>query len=513
MADLLNKDASNVEQIASILLSTLDESIFFIELSNFLAQIIGADKVMVFKATHEETSARLLLDSNKKVSKEEQNKEYGLINQAVRTKKPYFSNCVDRDPLFEGLRQDHAKSALCLPVCYENSVIAALLFLSTNEKKKFSLEDITQLLAALKDLKSPIGNMKMYLAAVHLNETLLRKIEMKDKELEENKVGLSVADNYRINEKDMVGKSKSFQQLLSLADKLAINEVSYLIEGETGTGKETIARRIHCRSSRRDKGLAMVDCAGMDEMALEMEIFGNEQNPMKKGLLELVNNGTMVLSNIHQMGLNLQKKLYQFLEEGRALRVGGQVPYRSNVRLVATANKNLTQEITNKTFREDLYFAISKITLQVSALRERREDIEVLANYFLNKGRPNDEHKILSPGAIQAMFDYSWPNNIEELQNVVERAFILAEGQIIEKDHLMEKILKAQQEEKKAEGQDRPVFQEMTLEELERRYICSTLEYLGGNKTKTAKTLGITVKTLYNKLHNYGLIDQKEAVQ
>jgi DNA-binding NtrC family response regulator len=514
MVELLEKDVSQIEKLTSILLSTLDESKFFIELSQFLTHEADVENVMVFKVLEDENKGQLILDQGKKVSREEQVKEYSLINQVIRSKKGYFSNLPERDPLLEGLRFKDLKAALCLPITYENSVIAAILFLSYNDKRKFSLDDITNLLGILKELKAPIGNMKMYLAAVHLNETLLKKIEVKERELKENKNGLQVADTFKISEKEMVGKSRAFQQILGLADKLAVNEVPYLVEGENGIGKETLARRIHCRGQRRDFAFAILDCNGQDEQKLESDLFGSETPAVKKGLLELIDNGTLMLNNIHLLSMNLQKKLYQYLEEGRTVRLGGQIPYRSNVRLVAVTNKTLTQEVANKNFREDLFYAISKIAITIPALRERREDIEALANYFLNKGRPIEEQKILSPGAIAALNEYSWPNNIEELQNVVERAAILAEGRIIEKEHLMDKIFQAKEEDKKnTRNGAAQTFQEMTLEELERRYICSTLEYLGGNKTKTAKTLGITVKTLYNKLHNYGMIDVKEALQ
>ncbi len=164
-------------------------------------------------------------------------------------------------------------------------------------------------------------------------------------------------------------------------------------------------------------------------------------------------------------------------------------------------------------FREDLFYALSTMALRLPALRDHKEDIEVLSHYFLNNGKIVEKQKSLSPEALKSLVEYAWPGNIRELQNVMERAYILADGKIIERDHLADSVTSTpvvEEEEKKEEI----IFSEMTLEELEKRHIVFTLGHLGGNKTKTAKSLGITVKTLYNKLHSYGMIQpqvQQEA--
>jgi len=209
------------------------------------------------------------------------------------------------------------------------------------------------------------------------------------------------------------------------------------------------------------------------------------------------------------MSLPTQLKLNNFLTEKIGFRLGGHMPFRSEVRVIAATTKRLEEEIREGKFREDLFFNLNTMSLCVPSLRERQDDVECLANYFLNKLRSEGEQKSFSPGVIRLLGDYAWPGNIRELQNVVERSYILSDGMIIERDHLNESITSAKEQLNEAEAEV-VEFTEMTLGELEKRHICLTLEHLGGNKTKTAKTLGITVKTLYNKLHSYGMIGTEQ---
>jgi DNA-binding NtrC family response regulator len=195
------------------------------------------------------------------------------------------------------------------------------------------------------------------------------------------------------------------------------------------------------------------------------------------------------------------------------IKAGSQAFFKSDVRIVSASTKDLMDLVRANAFREDLYFALSTVVLKAPALRERKEDIEILANFFLNQNKVPAAQKSFSPGAIKSLAEYSWSGNVRELQNVVERAFVLAEGMIIEKLHLDQNIQNAENLPvvEKAAPMKAVEFTHVTLEELEKGHIMCTLENLGGNKTKTAKVLGITVKTLYNKLHSYGVEFDKEA--
>jgi Nif-specific regulatory protein len=509
-----SKIQSNIEELSTVLLGTLDEKIFFAELSKRLNSITLADKTKVY-LIHEDSSAALICENGKSSSSSKTlAKGEGPVGHVVRTKKPYFSNTVSRDPLFHNEAKEGVKAELCMPIAVDGIVIASIHFQVIDKDLEFERDHMTEVLEVLNELRRPLVNMKMYLAAKHLNEALMKKIEVKEKELQESKSSGPVSTALKIEDKEIVGRSESMKVLLHLADKIAATDINSLLEGEAGTGKEMIARRIHCRSSRSEAGFATVDCTSLPEVQLEKELFGEEgdftQIQNKVGLIESVNGGTLFINNIDALSLNLQSKLQRFLTDRMAFKVGGQVPYRSNVRILAATTKELVGLVQEERFREDLYYSLNTMNLRAPALRERREDIEILAIHFLNAGKASDEHKSLSPGALNALLDYHWPGNVREMQNVMERSYILSDSMIVERDHLADSVSKAEEPVDEVEEEDYN-FSEMTLDELEKRHICKTLEFLSGNKTKTAKTLGITVKTLYNKLHSYGMIAPKEA--
>lgn len=515
MTKSMMKKATGLDELMSILLSTLDEKIFFSELSKSLQEVISCDHLKVY-LVQEDTSAVLVSHNGKVVEGGAHLKKgEGPAGHVIRTKKPYFSNNVSRDPLYQREAQEGVKAECSVPVSVDGIVIATLHFQVLSEDVQFEREHITEIVSLLNELRQPLVNMKMYLAAKHLNQALVKKIEAKEKELEASKTGLHVSSSYKIQDKEIIGKSEAMKQLIHLADKVASTDVHALINGENGTGKEMIARRVHCRGERKEGGFLSIDCSAMSEVQLEKELFGEDNGFAqggfsRAGLLETANNGTLFINNIEALTLNIQSKLYKFLVDKMAFRVGGQMPYRSNVRIIAATTKNLQEVCLENRFREDLFFMLNTVNLKVPSLRERREDIELLAISFLNSGKAVHEQKSLSPGVISALSDYGWPGNVRELQNVMERAYILSDGRIIEKNHLADHVVEPRIEEEE-EDQERFDFREMTLDELERRHICMSLEHMGGNKTKTAKMLGITVKTLYNKLHSYGMIEPKEA--
>ncbi|MCO4792167.1 MAG: sigma-54-dependent Fis family transcriptional regulator [Bacteriovoracaceae bacterium] len=506
-----------LERLSSILFASLDEKFFFSEVcKHFHNKIVKSDLTQVYLIHSDMTAELVSVDGKRSKKSSIIEKGSGPVGHVIRTKKAYFSNSVERDPLFHIEKENGVKSALIVPVSHEGIVIAAIQFNGIESELEYSRDHITEVISILNQIKKPLANMKMYLAAKFLNETLIKQIESKEKELEESKKGLQISDTFKIEDKEIIGKSDSMRSLLDLVEKVSKSSANALIEGESGTGKEMVARKIHCHSSHSDQSFASVDCSSMSEIQLESELFGEETHDfsrgpvVKNGLIELANNGTLFINNIEKMPLSIQTKLIQFLNEGLAFRMNGQVPYRSTVRIMAATTRRLSEDVESNLFREDLYYSLNTVTLRVPGLSERKEDIEVLANHFLNKDKVSCDHKTLSPCVISKLLEYSWPGNVRELQNVMERAYILADGMIVHKDHLADSISNC--EEKVEEEEEVNVsFSELTLDALERLHITRTLDHLGGNKTKTAKTLGITVKTLYNKLHSYGMIAPKEA--
>ncbi|MDD4973432.1 MAG: sigma 54-interacting transcriptional regulator [Bacteriovorax sp.] len=501
---------TDLATLSSVLFLSLDEAHFFNAINKFFSNHMNCHKVQAYKLL-ENGQAQLMSENGESVLNAIiLDKGVGAVGYIARTKKGYFSNTVERDPVFTREATLGIKAELCLPISVDGVVIGSIHCQMNDSSREFSREDMTFGVSIINSISAPIQNMKMYLASKQLNETLLRTIELKEKELQESRSGLKLQDTFRIIEKEIIGRSQAMKDLLALVDRICDKDISAFIMGEAATGKEMIARRIHCRSHRRDRAFVAIDCSTMNEKQLDIEIFGDETH---MGMLEVANFGTLFINSTESMPANIQNKLMQYMTSKMGIKAGSQSFFKSDVRIVSASTKDLMDLVKASAFREDLYFALSTVVLKAPALRERKEDIEILANFFLNQNKAKDAQKSFSPGAIKSLSEYSWSGNVRELQNVVERAFILSEGMIIEKLHLDQNIQNAEVllvVEKTVQVKSAE-FIHVTLEELEKGHIMCTLENLGGNKTKTAKVLGITVKTLYNKLHSYGVDFDKEA--
>jgi transcriptional regulator with PAS, ATPase and Fis domain len=309
----------------------------------------------------------------------------------------------------------------------------------------------------------------------------------------------------------VIGESDKLKQVLNVIDRVAPTTASILILGESGTGKELIAQRIHALSDRRDMPFVALNCGALTESLLESELFGHEKgsftgaNTTKKGLAEIASGGTLFLDEIGEMALSLQAKMLRFLQEGEFFRVGGKDPIHVDVRIVSATNRDLETEIRNSKFREDLYYRLNTITIKSPALRDRKEDLPLLIQHF-----GSDVLSRMAPDALAALKTYAWPGNIRELQNAIERIRILTAGAKVEILDLPANIRNALQSASSHQMLGAPPVG-MPLEDLERIHILRCLEHFEGNKTRAAQSLGITIKTLYNKLHRYGILDKTEA--
>jgi Nif-specific regulatory protein len=499
-----------LENLSSTLFLSLDESHFFNSINKHFAAHLSCHQVLTYKILENGQSQLMSVNGVSALNGALLEKGIGAAGYVARTKKGYFSNTVERDPVFTLEAAQGIKAELCLPISVDGVVIGSVHCQMNDSTKEFSRADMTLGMSIINSISGPIQNMKMYLASKNLNETLLRTIELKEKELQESRSGLKLQDTFRIIEKEIIGRSVAMKELLALVDRVCDKDISAFVMGEAATGKEMIARRIHCRSHRRDRAFVAIDCSTMNEKQLDVEIFGDENH---MGMLEVANFGTLFINSTETMPANIQNKLMQYMTSKMGIKAGSQAFFKSDVRVISASTKDLMDLVKAGSFREDLYFALSTVVLKAPALRERKEDIEILANFFLNQNKVPTAQKSFSTGAVKALTEYSWSGNVRELQNVVERAFILAEGVIIEKLHLDQNIQNAEvlPVVEKTIIVKNAEFIHVTLEELEKGHIMSTLENLGGNKTKTAKVLGITVKTLYNKLHSYGVEFDKEA--
>ncbi|MBN2054800.1 sigma-54-dependent Fis family transcriptional regulator [bacterium] len=319
-------------------------------------------------------------------------------------------------------------------------------------------------------------------------------------------------DNHRFG--TMIGESEPMQRLFAMLPKIAASRASVLILGESGTGKELIARAIHYNGPRRDKPFIRVDCGYLPEGILESELFGHERGAftgaVKKrlGRFELAHHGTLFLDEIGNISPTVQMKLLRVLQEGEFQRVGGERTISVDVRIIAATNADLEAKVCERSFREDLLYRLNVISLLVPPLRDRRSDIPALAGHFLEEfNRELKRHvRGFTPDVLGCFTRHPWPGNIRQLRNWIERAMVLAEGDVIQMGDLPPESLQSDAAVPRlVEGVPPPPLVP-TLEKLEHDLIERALAVSGGNKSAAARLLDITVSSLYYKLEKYGFI-------
>lgn len=300
----------------------------------------------------------------------------------------------------------------------------------------------------------------------------------------------------------LVTRSRNMKELLELVERVACTDQTVLIQGESGTGKELIARRIHRLSPRSRSPFILVDCASLNKSLLESELFGHEKGAftgavsLKHGLLETADTGTLFVDEVGSLEADMQAKFLRMLETQEYRRVGGTTTRKADVRIVAATNTDLSKAVRKDQFREDLFFRLSVIVFLVPPLRERKEDIPLLAEHLLKRAQGSMSPKKLSPRAIEDLCQHNWPGNVRELRNVIERAALLAEGESIEpwdfrmfpsaSDDVVDRLV-----------EDDHLI---SMEELKSRYIRLVLEKMHGHQLKAAEVLGIDPKTIYRNL-------------
>ncbi|MGB5920991.1 MAG: sigma-54 dependent transcriptional regulator, partial [Syntrophobacteria bacterium] len=314
------------------------------------------------------------------------------------------------------------------------------------------------------------------------------------------------------NTGDIIGHSRVMVELLETVALVAPTEATVLITGESGTGKELIASAMHLNSPRREKPFIQLNCAAITETLLESELFGHEKGAFtgadrrKEGRFRLANRGSIFLDEISEMSVAMQAKLLRVLQEKEIQRVGGEEVLRVDVRVIAATNRDLKAEIKDGRFREDLYYRLNVVALAVPALRERREDIPLLAQHFLDSfAEKNRKHiKGFTPQAMDRLVRYDWPGNVRELMNAVERGVILCRGDYVSEMDFPLSVSDVPVPEQEAVREE--LLADLPLEEVEKVTILQTLKSAGGNKSETARRLGITRRTLHKKLKKYGVM-------
>ena len=350
--------------------------------------------------------------------------------------------------------------------------------------------------------KEKVGACAIFKDVTHVVE-LTRKLQ-KSKEMVQYLASQLEASELPISFQSYISQNKDLQKTLSLAAKVANTNCTILIQGESGVGKEVMAKCIHNASSRKERPMIKVNCASIPENLLESELFGYEEGAFtgarkggKLGKFELANKGTILLDEIGDMSLTMQSKLLRVLQEKELERVGGTKTIKLDVRVIAATNRNLEEMVEKNEFRSDLYYRLHVVPIHIPALRYRREDIMPLVRYFIERNG-GDESTDLTPGAARMLEEYGWPGNVRELQNVIEYAMIVKTGDILEIKDFPQYL--------RGDGaEDGPCRLKDAVERLEKSMMQRALKRNNGNKSMAINELGLSRRSFYEKLEKYGL--------
>ncbi len=397
---------------------------------------------------------------------------------------------------FQTLDGIKAESVICAPIRNRESIFGLLHVYSLDpndqldaDALEFTLAVADQMAIVLERLNYTESLTTGLRAAYNENESLRRMLEI---------------------ESELVGGSPQLQQLREKIGKIALSDATALVRGESGVGKELVARAIHFNSNRHQGPFVCLNCAALTETLLESELFGHEKGSFtgatekKIGKFEQAEGGTLFLDEVGEMPLSIQAKFLRVLEGHSYERVGGSISIRSDVRVVAATNRNLEEAVESGKFRSDLFFRLQILEIFVPSLREHATDIPVLAEFFLDRcaARTSQQGLRLSPDAMEALCKYDWPGNVRELRNVIERAVVLADGA-----EIMPRDIHFSSLPSPATAESLDAFQPISLAELEEQQILKTLRWTKGNKREAARILGINRSTLDRKLERY---EQKE---
>ena len=332
-----------------------------------------------------------------------------------------------------------------------------------------------------------------------------RALKYQASQRENKRLRSELQDKYSFN--NMIGKAHNMEQVFDLIDTVADSRATVLVTGESGTGKELVARALHYNSSRRSAPFIRLNCAALPKDLMESELFGHEKGAFTgaikqtRGRFEMADGGTLLLDEISEIDPALQAKLLRVLQEREFERIGSTQTIKVDVRIVATTNRDLQKEVEAGNFREDLYYRLNVIEMGLPPLRERKEDIPALVQNFVAKYNEENGKRItgVADETLDALLAYDWPGNIRELENYTERAVVVARGDALAPDDYPQRLTSGTQGR-----DDGGIHVGMTVHEMERRLIMKTLESCQGNRTEAAGMLGISTRTLRNKLHEYG---------
>jgi DNA-binding NtrC family response regulator len=364
------------------------------------------------------------------------------------------------------------------------------------------------------NLEDAVGMMKLGAHDFWISPVPPERLSKTLEWLEERPADNSDVENPRASKSILITHNPAMLQLKAMAKRVAPSSATIFLQGESGTGKEVFARFLHANSDRRTKPFVALNCAALPESLVESELFGHEKGAFtgaiktKEGKFEIANTGSLFLDEITEIPINLQPKLLRVLQESEIDRIGGKRPVSVDVRVIAASNLQVEEAVRNGQFRKDLYYRLNVIPIKIPPLRERIEDISLLCRHFIEKY--NLLHKCsvqaVAPEALKLLESYSWPGNVRELENVIQRAVLLSQERIVGSEQI---LLDEGLEETRQEGSSD--LELMSISEMEKLLIHKALSSFDGNRTRAAEILGISVRTLRNKLHEYRIADSSLA--
>jgi Nif-specific regulatory protein len=399
-----------------------------------------------------------------------------------------------------------ATSVICAPIRRGQDVLGMIHLYSTNPERVPDPEDLEFTLAVADTVAVALNNLnRQQELTEHLVQVRNENVELRER--------LGV-------ESEIVGRSPVIRAITEEIGRAAASRATVLIRGESGVGKELVARAVHFSSPRRKNAFVCLNCAALSEDLLASELFGHERGAFtgatdrKIGKFEAADTGTLMLDEIGEMSPGIQAKFLRVLEGHSFERVGGTKPVTADVRVIAATNRDLEREVAENRFRRDLFFRLRVLEIVVPPLRKRTEDIVPLATHFLERFREETGRKIqgFSPAAITRLMAYRWPGNVRELKNVIERAVVLCRGEYIDQEDLLLSKLSTAGDTTEHRPTDLG-FQPVPLEDMERQHILAALNHTGWNKSRTAVLLGIERSTLDRKIRRYGLSEDGGSVQ
>ncbi len=445
----------------------------------------------------------------------------GIIGKTFRTGLPIFIPDISQEPDFlRKIKQgdknrDKGVSFICIPVKYKKNVVGIIGAEFENKKITFTVNELTTLLKMISDI---IGEAVNKYGKLRAENELLKTENIRLKaELEKN---------YKI--KNVIAINKQMQKILKDIKKLAQTDVTVLLRGESGTGKEVLAKAIHFNSKRKNRSFIAINCAALPESLIEAELFGYEKgaftgaSSLKKGKFELASKGTIFLDEIGDMPLELQAKLLRVLQEREITRLGGNKPLKVDVRIIAATNRNLEEMVSNGTFREDLYYRLSVVSIYIPPLKDRKDDIPALTEFILKKLSERHNRKItIAPETFSLLMKCDWPGNVRQLENCLERAVIFADSETLKPSDFpcaegklcpLASIVPfknetEKQQHKKADTSiptEKKLYAKPKPEE-EKQLIENALRKTGYCQAKAARLLGMTPRQINYRIKKYNI--------